>query len=117
MREIKYDFASGHVAALGTEGCIKLFDLERNFRITRTVRRAWQGRVAGGMLPQLSRAGRGEMDNGLRWRQAPSSACKVWRLRRRRGTAADLGPAGLGFCGSARLRDGTLCKFSCPGAL
>jgi hypothetical protein len=38
VREIKYDFDSDRVAALGTEGCIKLFDLERDFRTMRTVR-------------------------------------------------------------------------------
>ena len=45
MRDIKYDFGTDRVAALGTEGCIKLFDMERDFRITRTVRHqaAWVG--------------------------------------------------------------------------
>ncbi len=39
VRDIKYDYGTDRVAALGTEGCIKLFDMERDFRITRTVRR------------------------------------------------------------------------------
>ncbi|GAB4818512.1 hypothetical protein N2152v2_005558 [Parachlorella kessleri] len=37
VRDIKYDYGTDRVAALGTEGCIKLFDMERDFRITRTV--------------------------------------------------------------------------------
>lgn len=37
VRDVRYDRDLDRLAALGTEGCIKLFDLEHDMRATRTV--------------------------------------------------------------------------------
>ena len=37
MREVRYDFDTARLAALATEGAVKLLDVERGLRIVRTV--------------------------------------------------------------------------------
>lgn len=64
VRDVKYDFESCRLAALSTDGCVKLLDAARNLRTTRTVRQGGCGR--GGRLGSGCRAAQLKLEPGLR---------------------------------------------------